>query len=219
MSGRLLVIDTAGPVVGVAAFVGKEAVHLASERIVNGADGWLLPEVGRALAALGNLDRVAVSVGPGAFTGLRVGFASALGVAVARGVPVAGVCSLALRAAAAPGEPRVLAWLDARKGRVYAASFDTRGPVPVALDAAVDVAPDVAAAGAPALATGEGAAVYGALLAAAGHRVCETAAESPVAHACALAWAAPAVAPGDLALVYVRAPDAVPTAERGGARG
>jgi len=214
MSGRLLVVDTAGPVVGVAAFEGERPVHVASERIVNGADGWLLPEVARALDALGGLDRVAVSVGPGAFTGLRVGFASALGVALARGVPVVGLCSLALRAAAAPGEPRVLAWLDARKGRVYAATFDTRGAVPRALGEPVDIAPGDAAAGASALATGEGAVVYAGLLVGAGHRIHVRAAESPVIHAFALAWAAPAVAPGDLALAYVRAPDAVPVAER-----
>jgi tRNA threonylcarbamoyladenosine biosynthesis protein TsaB len=214
MSGRLLVVDTAGPVVGVAGFVGERAVHLASQRIVNGADGWLLPEIARALDALGGLDRVAVSVGPGAFTGLRVGVAAALGVAVARGVPVVGLCSLALRAAAVPGAPRVLAWLDARKERVYAAAFDTNAGVPVALAAPADVTPDGAAACAPGLATGEGAAVYAALLTAAGHRVCDTAAESPVAHACALAWSSAAVAPADLALAYVRAPDAVPVAER-----
>ena len=60
--------------------------------------------------------RVAVTTGPGGFTGLRVGVSTALGLAVARQIPVVAVSSLAARAALVPGEPRVLALLDARKG-------------------------------------------------------------------------------------------------------
>ncbi len=212
--GRLLLVDTAGPVVGVAAFVGARVVYAEELRIVNGADGWLSPRIAEALDALGGLDRVAVSTGPGAFTGLRVGVASALGVALARGVTVVGLCSLALRAAAVPGQANVLAWLDARKDRVYARRFDTRGPLPLALTEAEDVAPVEAARGAHGLATGEGAVVYRAVLEAHAHDVADGATASPARHGAALAWATPAVAPEALTLAYVRPPDAVPLAER-----
>ncbi|MFN7142583.1 MAG: tRNA (adenosine(37)-N6)-threonylcarbamoyltransferase complex dimerization subunit type 1 TsaB, partial [Myxococcota bacterium] len=123
---NLLLVDTAGPVVGLAAFAGDSAVHVASARVASGTEAWLGEHVGTALERLGALDRVAVTVGPGAFTGIRVGVAAALGVAFARRVPVAPLSSLALRACLAPGQPRVLALLDARKGKVYAGWFDTR---------------------------------------------------------------------------------------------
>lgn len=207
---RALLVDTAGPIVGIAAFVGTRCVAHASKRIVNGADGWLSPTLAELLGVLGGLDRVAVSHGPGAFTGLRVGVASALGLAVARGVPVTGVCSLALRAASVPGHERVLALLDARKSRVYAGWFDTRGPVPMPLDAPCDVPPDTLGALDGAVAVGEGASVYTALLRARGAHVPEDADASPVAFAGPLVCAGRSVSPEALDLHYLRAPDAVP---------
>ena len=57
------------------------------------------------------IQRVAVSTGPGAFTGLRVGVSMALGVAMARGIAVVGLSSLAVRAAMHPGG-EVLALLE-----------------------------------------------------------------------------------------------------------
>lgn len=208
---RTLLIDTAGPVVGVAAFDGDRVVGSASERIVQGADAWLSPRVASLLGALGGLDRVAVCVGPGAFTGLRVGVATALGLALARGVGVVPVSSLALRAAAVPGEPRVLALLDAKKGRVYAGVFDTRGEVPVLLGEEADVPPADAAKADPAVATGEGAVVYRALFEAAGHRVSPHAANSPVDAGAALVRVGDPLPIEQIGLRYLREPDARPT--------
>jgi tRNA threonylcarbamoyladenosine biosynthesis protein TsaB len=154
---RLLLVDTAGPVVGLAGFEDGAVVYTASARVAAGTEAWLGEHLERALAALGGLDRVAVTVGPGAFTGVRVGVAAALGAAFARAVPVAPLSSLSLRAALAPGEPRVLSLLDARKGRLYAGWFDTRSPVPRPLGPEVDALPADAVAGSPGAAVGEGA--------------------------------------------------------------
>jgi tRNA threonylcarbamoyladenosine biosynthesis protein TsaB len=75
------------------------------------------------------LDRIAVTVGPGSFTGLRVGVAAARGIALATGKPAVGLTTLA--ALAAPffeaDETRLLAVIDARHGRVYMQLFGPGG--------------------------------------------------------------------------------------------
>lgn len=206
--GRALLLDTAGPVIGVAAFHAGARVYAAERRIVQGADTWLLPAMSDAVAALGGLpERVAVGVGPGAFTGVRVGVSAALGLAFAAGCGVVPVCSLALRAAAHPGHARVVVALDARKGRVYVRSFDTRGPIPVALDDPQDIAPEAAFVG-EGLAVGEGAVVYADRLG--GLTLAEH------ADACALGAAAAlidgaALDPAAVQLAYLRGEDEVVT--------
>lgn len=95
---------------------------LASRLLTDGGLGW------------GEIDRIAVGVGPGTFTGLRIGVATARGLAQSLGVALAGVSSLAALAhAAAAGaalagamdEPAgVLALIDARRGEVFAAAYD-----------------------------------------------------------------------------------------------
>jgi tRNA threonylcarbamoyladenosine biosynthesis protein TsaB len=75
-----------------------------------------------------DIDRIAVGVGPGTFTGLRIGVATARALAYARDIPVVGVStlqSLALGAARAadPEEDAVAAVIDARRGEVFAAGW------------------------------------------------------------------------------------------------
>jgi tRNA threonylcarbamoyladenosine biosynthesis protein TsaB len=71
------------------------------------------------------LEAVAVSIGPGSFTGLRIGLAFAKGLAYAAGIPVAPVSTLEAWASGADAEPgtSVCAAIDARKGEIYAALF------------------------------------------------------------------------------------------------
>lgn len=74
-------------------------------------------------------DRLGVTVGPGTFTGLRVGLAAARGLALATGLPLVGITTLQAIAAntaseTAPEEGRVLALLDAKRGEVYTQHFE-----------------------------------------------------------------------------------------------
>jgi tRNA threonylcarbamoyl adenosine modification protein YeaZ len=94
----------------------------------------LLPLLERVVAHAGggfaSLDRVAVTVGPGSFTGIRVGLSAARAIAVARRIPVAGVSTLA--ALAAPlildGESAiVVAAIDALHGSVYVTGYGSGG--------------------------------------------------------------------------------------------
>jgi tRNA threonylcarbamoyladenosine biosynthesis protein TsaB len=92
----------------------------------------LLPEADRAAAAAGGweaVDRLAVGIGPGSFTGLRIGIATARALAQALSLPIAGVGTLAALARgiseAHPGRSS-LPLLDARRGEVFAALYDDR---------------------------------------------------------------------------------------------
>jgi tRNA threonylcarbamoyladenosine biosynthesis protein TsaB len=79
------------------------------------------------------IERIAVGMGPGGFTGLRIGIATARALAQARDLPLVGVSSLA--ALAAPHEGRVVAVIDARRGEVFAASPGVFEPTALAPDA------------------------------------------------------------------------------------
>lgn len=205
----VLGIDTAGPVVG-AALWSTAGVRLWSQRITRKADSVLLPAVAEMLAEA-EVDLIAVSVGPGAFTGLRVGVSVALGIAVAQDLKVVAVSSLVARAAMAR-TARTLALLDARKGKVYAGLFDTRAGLPVALSPEVDAPLEEAIPEAPFVAVGEGAVVFAEEIAAAGGRSSPDAARCPadeVARIGALRRDE-ALDPGAVALRYLRPPDARP---------
>ena len=212
MARYVLGIDTAGPVVGAATWADGGIIGMWSERIVRGADGVLLPAIDALLTeadARGHrLARVSVSTGPGGFTGLRVGVSTALGIAMARGVGVVAVSSLAARAALAPDEPRVLAMLDARKSRVYAGVFDTRGGMPRAMGDELDVAPECAMPAGAFVAVGEGALVYADAVGAAAGRVVPDAGASPAAEVARLGLQGQETAPDRIQLRYIRPPDA-----------
>jgi tRNA threonylcarbamoyladenosine biosynthesis protein TsaB len=100
-------------------------------------DGWgrhgerILPMVEQLMAnggyAPSALDRIGVGVGPGSFTGLRVGIALAQGIALAHDLPVFGVGSLEAMAHAVPLELPGLRcpMLDARRGELFVAAYDS----------------------------------------------------------------------------------------------
>lgn len=94
----------------------------------------VLREAGAALAELGG---VAVGAGPGSFTGLRIGLATAKGLCFAAGKPLYAVSTLAALAlqAGAHGDVAVVPVLDAKKGEVYAGAYrvaNDRAPVALA---------------------------------------------------------------------------------------
>jgi tRNA threonylcarbamoyladenosine biosynthesis protein TsaB len=177
----------------------------------------LLPAVSdvmeRADVAFADLDAIAVGLGPGTFTGLRIGVATARALAKANEIPLRGVSSLAALAAGMPAGAR-LPLIDAKRGEVYAALFeddDERWP-PAALDieALLDRLRETAA---NPLAVGDGSLRFCDQLEAAGVAVAP--AESPLhvvsaGQLCRRALHAPDVAPEQVVPNYLREPDAIP---------
>ena len=129
---RLLAIETATSWLGLAAFEGTALRAEISRDIAGKHAERLLPEIDALMASLGwapgSLGGLAVSIGPGSFTGLRVGLATAKGIAFEGEPPVAAVSTLAaLAASAGPVRGPVAALLDARRGEVYAGVFSQAG--------------------------------------------------------------------------------------------
>lgn len=125
----MLGIEAATALVGVAlvdstGLLAERAVHRPMEALE-----WLVPAIHGLLDDLGlgpeGVEGVAVSVGPGSFTGLRVGIATAVGWARARGLPACGVPTLEALAAAVEGEA-VGVVADAKRGEVAGALFRCR---------------------------------------------------------------------------------------------
>lgn len=129
MSILVLAIDTATPAVtaGVVRLDGDATELLAEQVIVDprAHAERLTPNIvgalGDAEVTVGQLDAVVVGCGPGPFTGLRVGMATAAAFGHALGVPVRGVCSLDAIAVGTTGE--VLVVTDARRREVYWARY------------------------------------------------------------------------------------------------
>ncbi|MGY4710360.1 tRNA (adenosine(37)-N6)-threonylcarbamoyltransferase complex dimerization subunit type 1 TsaB [Mycolicibacterium sp. CBM1] len=153
---NILAIDTATPAVTAAVVVRAAggALELAGERITRDARAhaeMLTPNVVTAVAEAGltmaDLDAVVVGCGPGPFTGLRVGMATAAAYGHALGVPVYGVCSLDAIGGLTTGN--VLVVTDARRREVYWAQYrdgvrvegpDVDAPADVPIGAAEAVA-------------------------------------------------------------------------------
>ena len=174
-----------------------------------------------AAVGMHDVDAVAVDVGPGMFTGVRVGIATAKGIATALGVPMLTVSSLDVVAYALRWHVgTVAAVLDARRAEVFARTFRCDGSAePEPVDDARAVAPErlvddlAAAATAPVLCAGTGTAVYAPLFDAAGLRCADASFAHPDPDAVLdLAFARfaqdAAVPPYAVAPVYLRRSDA-----------
>lgn len=120
--------------------VGHEACHFeqAFERRQSGHAEALMGMIERTMAAGGlrfsALDRIAVTTGPGTFTGTRIGIAAARAFGLATGVALVGLSSLAVMAeelagdvAATQGTEDLMIAVDARRGQVYAQIFGAGG--------------------------------------------------------------------------------------------
>jgi tRNA threonylcarbamoyladenosine biosynthesis protein TsaB len=178
----------------------------------------LLPMVADLMAHAGirwgDVDGVAVGVGPGTFTGLRIGVATARALATAAGLPVHPVSSLAALAAAVD-EPLVLPLIDAKRGELFAAVFE-RGEQVVEPFAArpEQLAERVGRELAGAVAAGDGSLRFRQILEAAGVRVPPDGSELHVVralHVCRLAAEVPAQHPEAVLPTYIRDPDAEPS--------
>jgi tRNA threonylcarbamoyladenosine biosynthesis protein TsaB len=170
---RLLALDASSPVLSVALVDGERVL---SESIHDAKAGDLLPSV---LGPLDGVEGIAVGLGPGSFTGLRVALAAAKALAYARRWPIAGASSLlalaegfaqsqalAAQAAALAAHPPALAaqpglvcaTLEARRGEVYASLHRGAGTVwPEAVYRAEALAEKLRALSEPVVLVGPGA--------------------------------------------------------------
>jgi len=167
----LLAIDTSTPAGSVALFDGEQLLAEYFRRLPGTHSDWLLQAIedvfAQAGAAASDLQLVAVVQGPGSFTGLRVGMATAKGLAIGTGVSVVGVSSLAALAGDLPfARFPVCCMLDARKKEVYAGLYDTSHGTPVPLGEERVLPPELLLENlsGDVLFTGDGALVYRTLI-------------------------------------------------------
>ncbi len=129
---RILAVDTATTWQSVAVLDGTEVLARSDQDAAGAHAKWLVPTIDRVLRAngltLASLDGLAVSIGPGSFTGLRVGLATMQGFRAVTGLPLVAVPTLEamawnLRRASQP----VCPILKARAGEVYWAVYQWEG--------------------------------------------------------------------------------------------
>ncbi len=133
---RILAIDTALPAVSVCVLDSSDKTPLASETIAmsRGHAEAIMPMIERVMFATSDeftgIDRIAITIGPGSFTGIRVGLAAARALGLALAKPVVGVSTLhafAIPLILAHDPKPMLACIDARHGNVYAQIFESAG--------------------------------------------------------------------------------------------
>ena len=200
----VLAIDTCLFACSVAVVDGERVLARRVEPMSRGHQERLAPLVQEAMVEAGlgfdQLERIGVTVGPGSFTGLRVGLAFAKGLAAALDIPAVGIGSL--EALAAPERGNVVAVLDAKRGQVYLQAFSGGAAVSAPDALPIETAAARVAEFAPDILIGTGAALLADVRP--GVRVTPADVTDPVAVA-RLAAARSPVPPRPL---YLRAPDA-----------
>ena len=133
---KVLGLDTSTTTASIAVLDGDRVLATAT-RNTHRRTSDVLVAVDEACRTAGvtahELDAIAVGAGPGSFTGLRIGMATGKGIAFATGRPLWAVSSLAALALEAGRDGVVVAVLDARKGEIFAGTFDKRGAAVTAL--------------------------------------------------------------------------------------
>jgi tRNA threonylcarbamoyladenosine biosynthesis protein TsaB len=129
---RLLAIDTATPASSVALADGREVVASASRVDPRGHSAFLVPAIDFCFDQVGwnpgDLDAVVVDIGPGLYTGIRVGLATAQALGAAVGIPIVPATALdALALRAATGRRHIWSVVDVRRGEIAASAYQ---PVP-----------------------------------------------------------------------------------------
>lgn len=133
---KILAIDTAGVDCSAAIYDASKqrALSLVTDRIGKGHAERLMAMIEEALRSaeliLPSIDRVAVTIGPGSFTGIRVGVAAARGLGLALDVDVVGVSTLqalAMKHLDGDASRPVVAAMDAKRQEIYAQAFDRQG--------------------------------------------------------------------------------------------
>ncbi|KFC65452.1 Peptidase M22, glycoprotease [Bosea sp. LC85] len=133
---RILAIDTALGACSACVLDMGETTPLAREQVAmdRGHAEALMPLIERVMNAVeggfSSLDRVAVTIGPGSYTGLRVGISAARAIALAAGIPAVGVTTLAATAAPLIGKESgrvIAAALDAKHGQVWFQALSSQG--------------------------------------------------------------------------------------------
>lgn len=143
---RTLVIDTALSACTAAVCGQGRVLGVRSEVMARGHSerlgGFVREAVGESGAGFAAIDRVGVTVGPGSFTGLRVGLAFALGLGQALDRPVVGISTLQALAWSVETGPGglVAAAIDARRGEIYVQTFLDGDPLDEARAAPVEAA-------------------------------------------------------------------------------
>jgi len=128
----LLAMDAAGASCSVALWAGGRVAARRFAAMARGQSERLVPMIAEVMAEwsgrFADLDALAVTTGPGGFTGVRIGLATARGLALARGLPLIGVSSFEVAAAAATPPERagrsVLAVIDSKRDELFMQAFD-----------------------------------------------------------------------------------------------
>ncbi len=129
---RILALDTATHRASVALLEERDGALVTLAEAAASVDSrhgeTLLPHVEDVLERAGvpaaQLELIAVGIGPGSFTGVRVGLATAKGLALALRIPLVGISTLDVVAAGAGSHPSLLVLLDAKKNEVFGARYE-----------------------------------------------------------------------------------------------
>lgn len=201
----LLVIDTCLGACQVGLFEAGRVLAGASEPMERGHQERLAPMAAEVMggADFGDVEKIVVTIGPGSFTGLRVGLAFARGVQLATGAALAGVGTLQALAASVRGNAAGV--IDARRGLVYVQGFEAGRPLGEPDIVSIDEAAARLRSIAGLTLVGPGAGLLAAELPGA---KLDARAAPDLAALGRLAEAAPPAA--DLRPLYLRAPDARP---------